>query len=173
FLAVLVSANCFSQDPNNLPDNKSSFKDRLYTGGNIGLQFGTVTFVDLSPQIGYKITERLSAGIGATYQYYRYKDATYDMSASVYGGRIFSRFMITESFFAHGEYEILNLQRFDTYSYYDNSRINVESLLLGGGYREEIANNVYMNILLLYNFTESPFTPYSNPIIRAGIDIGL
>jgi len=48
-----------------------SFTDKLTFGGNFGATFGTVTYVNLSPQVGYKVTERFIPGISATYIYYK------------------------------------------------------------------------------------------------------
>ncbi|TNF44384.1 MAG: hypothetical protein EP311_01250, partial [Cytophagales bacterium] len=67
--------------------DSTSLKDRMFFGGNLGLQFGTVTFIDISPLAGVMITPRLSAGAGITYQYYddnRFQGA----NGSSYGGRV-------------------------------------------------------------------------------------
>src|SRR5688572_11858407 len=78
-----------------------NFSDRLFFGGNFGLQFGSYTYVDISPMVGYKITERLAAGVGATYIYYSVDDHVYNLNykTHIYGGSIFSRFRVTEQFF--------------------------------------------------------------------------
>jgi hypothetical protein len=49
--------------------------DKLYFGGGLGFSGNSswVTF-SISPIVGYKITERLSAGVGISYQYTNYKD---------------------------------------------------------------------------------------------------
>lgn len=39
-------------------------RSRLFFGGNFGVRFGNNTFVNLSPQVGYRIHERLTAGGG-------------------------------------------------------------------------------------------------------------
>src|SRR5690606_35466784 len=67
------------------------FKDRLYYGGNFGMQFGTVTLIDFSPLVGVMITPKFSSGVGITYQYF--KDKRYSGGkATSYGGRLFSRY---------------------------------------------------------------------------------
>jgi hypothetical protein len=147
---------------------KKNFKDRLFTGGNIGLQFGTVTFIDVSPLIGYRITDKISAGVGATYQYYRYKDRFYDFSTNVYGGRVFGRYFFTEYLFGHAEYEYLNLEAFDFF----RRRVDVNSVLVGAGYFQRFSENSGVTAMLLYNFTEDRYTPYINPIFRIGFNIG-
>lgn len=147
---------------------KLSFFDKVFTGGNIGAQFGTVTFFEVSPLVGYKITPKFSAGIGATYQYYHYKDQYYDFETNVYGGRVFGRYLIREFLFAHVEYEYLNLEAFD----FQRRRVDVGSLMAGGGYIQRIGERSAIVAMLLYNFTESAYTPYTNPIIRVGFNLG-
>ena len=110
---------------------KHDFWDKFYTGGNIGAQFGTVTFFEVSPLIGYKITDRISAGVGITYQYYQYHDRYYDLKTDVYGGRVFGRYFFTDYLFAHAEYEYLNLEAFD---FYPRRRVEVGSLMAGKNY---------------------------------------
>src|SRR5690625_7764740 len=38
-------------------------KEKLFFGGNIGLSFGSMTYINLSPLIGYRFSKMLSAGI--------------------------------------------------------------------------------------------------------------
>jgi hypothetical protein len=172
FMTCLLGFTDFAiaQDSTMLRKNppKERFIDRLFTGGNLGAQFGTVTFVDVSPLLGYRITDKISAGIGATYQYYHYKDKFYDFETNVYGGRGFGRYLFTDYLFGHAEYEYLNLEAFD----FKRRRVDVGSLLAGGGYIQRIGNNAFLVAMILYNFTESVYTPYSNPIIRIGFNIG-
>lgn len=48
---------------------KPSLRDRMYFGGNMGFSFGDIVFVDASPLVGYKLTDRFSSGVGFTYRY--------------------------------------------------------------------------------------------------------
>lgn len=170
----IFSTGClssFAQDSTMIRKNppKDNFWDKFFIGGNMGLQFGTVTFADISPLVGYKFTEEISAGIGATYQYYHYKDRYYDLETNVYGGRVFGRYNFTEYLFGHVEYEYLNLEAFD----FNRRRVDVGSLMAGGGYLQRISDNAGIVAMVLFNFTESAYTPYSNPIFRVGIVVGL
>jgi hypothetical protein len=46
--------------------------------------------------------------------------------------------------------------------------------LVGGGYFQRIdGSNSGIFVMLLYNLTESLYTPYSNPIVRIGVNLGL
>ena len=56
------------------PLRKLSFKDRLYTGGNIAFNTATVGgvpiyFFETSPFVGYKVDQKFSVGVGAKYIY--------------------------------------------------------------------------------------------------------
>ncbi|MBL0343175.1 MAG: hypothetical protein IPP71_21290 [Bacteroidetes bacterium] len=154
---------------------KYLFKDKLFFGGNLGLQFGNLTYVDVSPLIGYKITEKLHAGIGATYIYYRYKDSFGNYETSIYGGRVFGRYYPIDNLFAHVEYEILNLDVPASVpgSNYDVLvRDNISSVLVGGGYVQPIGTNASLMLMVLFNLTEEQYSPYQNPIFRIGINAG-
>lgn len=156
-------------------ENQSSkkFTDNLFFGGNFGLQFGSQTYIELAPIIGYKITERFSAGLGLKYIYYKIKDnySTLNYSTNIYGGGPFARFTLYEGLFLHGEYEILNLEVPDLY--YNLKRENITSVFLGGGYRQMIGDRSSIDFLFLYNINENRNSPYVNPVIRIGFGFGI
>ena len=111
------------------------FKDRLMVNGNFGLQFGDITLIDLSPMVGYKFSDRFVAGPGVMYQYLGLKNYG---SYHIYGGKVFGRAAVFEKIFAHTEYELLNLPRLTqnpATKEIDETRTNISSLLVGGGYR--------------------------------------
>jgi hypothetical protein len=156
-------------------EEKIPLIDRLYFGGNFGASFGRWTFVDVSPMVGYKVTPNFSLGVGATYQYQN--DRNFDVSQSVYGGRLFSRYNIANNFlgvgnlFAHAEYEAL----FAKLSYGSfTGRVESTSLFpaffIGGGLAFPIGNRSAFTISALYNpFYDQDNTLYGNPLqIRVG-----
>ena len=149
---------------------KLPFGERIFYGGNFGLQFGNYTLVDVSPMIGYRITSRLDAGIGGTYKYYSYK--TYSggsrLQANIFGGNTFTRFFVFRDVFAYGEYEYLYYKVKDINPY----SVDYTSLLVGAGYRQPVSERSYMYIMLLWNLNDTPDSPYSNPVIRVGFSIG-
>jgi len=164
----------------------SKFSDRVFFGGNLGLQFGDITLVDVSPMVGYRITDKVAAGISFSYIYYHYKiynPYSYlyeDMSSNIYGTSIFGRYYFVENLFAHAEYEYL-IYSYDNYrpissggSYLKSTEtVDVPGFYLGGGYRQPVGGRTSFTITILYNVMESPYSPYSNPIIRAGVSVGL
>ena len=191
-ISLFLAGTHFSmaQDAKPVKPEEGFSWDRVIVGGNFGLLFGNTTVVDISPLIGYKITERFIAGVGGTYIYFglKFKEGDrvyidgiltnlkedYTFSATHYGGRVFTRYFILDNIFAHGEYEVLNLEIFKQFSIKESARITIGSVLLGGGYAGEIGANSQWFIMLLYNFNESYYSQflYPNPIIRVGMAFG-
>ena len=169
---ILISAVCSSQDfnpPVPKKDEKKPFWswDRVYGGGGIGLQFGTITLVNVAPDIGYKITERYSAGVGIRYIYFSDRRPP-PYSLNIYGASVFNRLIITDFLFAHAEYEVLNGQ----WNPYTTRRFNLNNVWVGGGLRQ-VTGNVSLNLTALWNLNVEPFNPFPNPQIRMGISVGL
>jgi hypothetical protein len=167
-------------DPNAV-QTKGFDKRKLFTGGNIGLQFGTLTVIEVSPLLGYQFTKRFAAGIGGNYLFvngtvndpngYYYYD-----HESIIGGRIFSRFSIIEQLFIHGEYEMINYKAtFWDYSTssYKEQRVTVPGLLAGAGYSQMLGERSSWNILILFELLQNTYYPYANPIIRMNFNFGL
>ncbi|GAB3649089.1 hypothetical protein GCM10028791_13950 [Echinicola sediminis] len=149
---------------------KVPLSERLYFGGNFGLQFGRVTYVDVSPLVGVMITDRYSAGLGVTYQYLNYKDFA-NASSSVFGGRVFNRYNVVQNLFAHAEFESLNVELIrETSTGFEEYREWVPGLFLGGGYFVPFGRKGGINLTILYNVIyDNLKSPYNEPyVIRAG-----
>ena len=151
------------------------FKKTFFTGGSPGLQFGTVTMIDVSPQFGYYILENISAGIGVTYQYIADHRYTPKATMHVLGGRVFTNlhFPFFNAIFAHGEYEFMAYKTNVFSSTNLPEWITLSNVLAGVGYRQRVYGRSCITLMVLWNFNESPYNLYSNPVIRAGCDRGL
>lgn len=165
-----------SNDEKNKKESNAEWKaNRWQTGGNFGLLLGSVTYVDISPIIGYRLKPYLIPGAGITYIYY--SDNVYGYNTNIYGGRVFLRGIVLENFLLHGEYEILSFK----YPGYlvPEGRVAVPRLLLGGGISSPIGNKSRLTLLLLYNVLDGvsyrqKYPIYMpNPDIRVGFMIGL
>lgn len=150
-----------------------SFKDRIYFGGGGNLQLTDAYFVvGVSPLVGYMISQRLSAGVGITYQYTSFR--RWDLTAHTYGGRLFSRYNIFPSIYAMAEYESLNMPY--TVSGPAGSELRrtwTERFLVGGGYFQSFGGNRGgFNIGILYDLFfqyNNPSSPYTSPwVYRVG-----
>ena len=143
-------------------------QDHLFTGGNFGLQFGTITLIDISPLIGYKITPKFSAAFGISYIYYKDSRSVPAFSQNIYGARIIGRYFIFDNLFAHVEYEGLN----SNWDYYKKP-FTLYNLLAGAGYRQAVSDRLFLDAMLLWNFNTGYYQPYNNPVIRIGFNLGL
>jgi hypothetical protein len=163
---LLMQSAAFAQ--REIYSDSTSFKDRLYFGGNFGMQFGTVTLIDFSPLAGVMITPKLSGGLGITYQYYK-DNRFFGANSSSYGGRLFGRYNIFPTIFLHAEYESIN---FDNYNFFTEryERIWSPGLFLGAGYFAPFGSRGGANFTFLYNVLyDNLRSPYSEPyVIRVG-----
>jgi len=149
----------------------SPFSDRLFTGGDIGMQFGSQTYIQVAPLLGYRANRELSFGVTGKYIYYKDNYVPNGYETNTYGGGIFTRYDIMEEVFLHGEYEALSMEV--PYSAYEMHRRIVSGLFLGGGYRQFFGNYSSMNLMILWDFIGDLYSPYVNPIFRIGFDVGL
>lgn len=162
-----VQAQYVEDDKEEDPSAKEKIplRERIQPGGNFSLTLGTFTYVDVSPLVGYKVTQRYVAGLGATYIYQRIRTSWGIAEGNVYGGRVFNRFMLTQTIFAHAEMESMNVL-----PAYENDRRWISSPLIGGGFLQSVGQRGGFMVTALYNLNHQPFvTPYPSPlIIRAG-----
>jgi long-subunit fatty acid transport protein len=176
FTSSIINAQ---QTPNAL--NNGFSKERFIFGGNVGAQFGSSTQVNLSPIIGYRITEKLSAGIGVNYLYYKFKylgynNQTFTEKNHIYGGNVWAQYLIIPQAFLHAEYGVLNIgiPKLGANGAYngDTQRYNVNTCLVGGGYYQRISDNAGVQFSILWDLIEDQYSPYNNPIIRIGFAAG-
>ncbi len=161
---IFSTAFGFTQTKDTTESKFDQFKKRAYLMGGLGLNFGNVTYVNIAPVLGYRFTKQIHGGFGINYSHYSQNDIKF--STDVYGGNVFGRFFILENLFAHLELEKLYLKWSDGYRY------NLENVYVGGGYNQQLSRNAFAGILILYNLNQSPYSPYSNPVIRGGIGFG-
>ncbi|MCK9612947.1 MAG: hypothetical protein M0R16_08620 [Bacteroidales bacterium] len=161
-------------EPSIRDDYDVTFKGRFFYGGGLGMQFGTVTMVDVAPQFGYYPLENIAIGMGLTYQYISDRRYEPPESLHVLGTSIFTNLHLPfyNSIFAHGEYEFIAYNT-DVFSL-DNKRkwICVHNVLAGIGYRQRIFNRSSIFLMVLWNFNETQYNLYSNPVIRMGVNFG-
>lgn len=158
-----------------------STRERIFVGGFLGAQFGTFTTVSLSLHAGYRITNRLSAGIGGNYQYTNDSWFGQSFSSHVYGGNAFARFRVYSTLFLHAEFERVRLQSrapalpvldpdFDPD---DRTFITENNYFVGAGYGLPMSDRIRLNLLLLYNFNQTSQAYQDNPVFRIGVDVYL
>lgn len=144
-------------------------------GGNFGLQFGDYTIIALSPLINYHFNSSFVFGAGPIYQYTNIHDPYFgNYSGSIYGGRAVAIYYLPgrlSNIFLMGEYDIINFPYVDGLGNYTRSTLGIP--LLGGGYRQPLGGKTYFTLAGLWDLSGNPLSPYSNPLIIAGFDVGL
>lgn len=177
------------QDKDNERIRNGFEKQRLFTGGsaNLGFSSGT-TMIGLTPQLGYSVTDWMDAGITVNFNYVSQRDyySTEKLRQTTYGPGAFIRLFPVKFLFATAQYEY----NFITQNYIpagssgspsQKTTFNSNSLLIGGGYAggREKGNNTYYFLSVAWDIMGDKNSPYvdnlgrSNPVIRAGYNIGL
>ena len=165
------------KEKNKDDEEEMTLRDRFYFGGNLGLGFGTITNINISPMVGFRLTSRFSVGVGANYQYWKDKRFVPAFEQNIYGGSMFSRFVIAENFlnagnlFAHAEYEQLFAK--ELYRDPSNPQVFLErnkmypSTFIGAGMAFPIGKRSAFTLSALYN----PFYDQYNSLYGSAFQI--
>jgi hypothetical protein len=169
---LTTSSLLYSQEAG---DHKPPLSQRIFFGGSFGLQFGTITNIELSPVIGVWLLPRLNVAAGPSFQYFKYQND----KTTLYGGRTYTQFMVIQDFnniipvglnfglYIQGEYEGLSLDK----SFWESSgqpgnRIYSGTFLAGAGIAEPIGPRASVNFSVLWPLGEQKYEIYDNPEIR-------
>ena len=148
-----------------------AISERIFFGGNFGLQFGTVTNIQVAPIVGFWLRPRIAVAVGPEYQFY--KDPYY--KTNIYGGKAYVEYVVIKNIssvlpiggntgiFLHLEDEILNMEAYQINSY---ERVNVNTVLGGVGISQQIGRRSAVNLMFLWVLDDSGYNLYNNPEIR-------
>lgn len=186
FVIILV-INSFSSvfgqtdDDDRFPYGQKQVKDtpavreRLFFGGSVGLVFGTITDIEVSPVIGIWVLPRIALAVGPDYRFY--KDQ-YSKTA-LYGGKAYVEFVVIQDInkvlplgvhtglYLHAENELLSLKTsFWKYPPYQGDRFYVNTVLAGAGISQQIGRRSTLNFTVLWPLNDSEYALYSKPEIR-------
>lgn len=140
-----------------------TWRDKIRFGGSFGGQFGSFTNINISPLVGYNISDGTTVGGGVSYIYTK----VFNSSFSYFGGRGFVMRRVFPNIFAQAEYEFLSVP-----TSRQGERKWVGLPMIGGSYSQPISGRFALNFTALYNlnFTGNPnaaFLPYNSPwVIR-------
>lgn len=167
---------------------------RLVFGGGLVFNIGGgVTDLGISPILGYKITDKFSAGIGLGYEYFKIKNfyevsnpnngllEYYPFKVSVYTGSVWARYLIWNNIFAQVEPQMIVFK--SSVPSYDYSLVpaplvkksegfNVPRLLVGGGVRQPLGGRTALVVTLLYDVIRDKNSPYNGLDVRFGFNVG-
>lgn len=177
-LSVLLFINiCVPAFSQRKPGDTPPLRERIFFGGDFGLQFGTITNIEIAPIVGLWVLPRLSFAAGPEYKYYAEKHIG---STNIYGGRVYTQFVIIQDInniipaglhmglFLHAEDELQSLQSetpFWINTKADSERFTVNAFLVGGGVSQPIGRRSALNIIALWAIDDS-YGIYSSPEIR-------
>lgn len=180
-LSIVLATVSFAQVPEPAPappaeEEKPSVKDKLFVGGGVGLSFGTVDYVSISPLVGFHVAPRFDLAIQPFYSYT--KDSRYDpeFSATNYGADLLGRVRIVQNFFAEARVEWISYEYLDSLN--QTNRQSDTYPMAGLGYTIG-AGRAGISFSALYNFgydNNSPYGaygPYDSPVIyQVGVSVG-
>ncbi|MGP1447386.1 MAG: hypothetical protein ACTTKO_07675 [Candidatus Limimorpha sp.] len=177
-LATLLIVFCFTNNvaAQLLPD-VPSMKGRWVAGGNFsaGL-YGSQLNVGISPQIGYRVFDRLEVGTRLIYELdYLFDRQNGNLAFHYFGGAASTSLRVYKGLFLHAEDELLYGMSVYNHTVSNGNWFN--SIFAGGGYRQYFSNRGYAYFLVLYNLSYdlhgSLETPYFQPIVfRVGYCFG-
>lgn len=154
-------------------------RERFFFGGGIGLAFGDVDYVEVSPLVGFRVTQKLDAGISLLYRWRTDDRFEPSVDTSDYGVTLFGRLRVVHNFFLEADWESVNWEsiRFDpSTEQVTTDRETTTSFLAGGGYYQPLGALTSLAFSALYNFSydeDDPFEPYGSPwVFRVGIGVG-
>lgn len=190
-LCIPLSFHSFAQSGEEKTGEKKGFKkEKLFTGGSVTAGFSNyATILGITPQFGYSLTNWADAGITFNLNYTSqrdYLDFGDKLRQTVYGPGAFVRLFPVRFLFASAQYEynMIHLKYIPVTNgtaMPAKNNLNASSLLLGGGYAggREKGSNTYYYFSISWDVLGDKNSPYidgfgrSNPIIRAGYNIGL
>lgn len=154
-------------------------KERLFFGGNFGLQFGTITDIQVSPVVGFWVLPRVGIAVGPDYRFY--KDQ-FDQT-NIFGGKTYVQFIVFQDInsfiplgvhtgiFLHLEDEFLSLESsFWKYPPYPSDRFTINTVLAGGGISQQIGRRSSLNFSVLWALNDTGYDIYGKPEIRVSFN---
>ncbi len=148
--------------------NSKEQGNRFFVGGGIGGGYSTYnSYIQITPVLGYALTSKIQIGSRLTYMHQWYQDGLGNKySSNIYGGSLFLRYFFWKSLYVQTEYEILSVP--DYYAADANATRTVKNMFAGLGFIQYIGTSAFVTESVLYNFLDSQYSPYSNPLIRVG-----
>lgn len=158
---------------------RESWKDRVVYGGSVLPGYFNGWILDLTPFVGYRLTNSTVAGVGANY-FYRSLRNPYLRDRSIwnmYGGRAFVMQEVAFDLFAQVEYDYNYLVYKEKNAFGDETyRFSGSSpgFLVGGGYLQRSGRVGYMLTVLYDVLYDGNSVSRPDPlVIRGGVIIGL
>ena len=161
--------------PNGMKGKK--FRERIIFGGTFQVFDNPEKTIDFSPQVGYKISGRWTAGLAGAYWVRIEKDGyTPNVDDKTYGLRLYSDFKVFKGFFVKGEVEVMStlVPRYNSNNQEEIRREHVNAAFLGIGKRYNFLKGLKGNVQVLYNFMHNNDSPYPRRFnMKFGFEFGI
>ncbi|HVB04406.1 MAG TPA: hypothetical protein VNE41_11890 [Chitinophagaceae bacterium] len=166
-----------NKDSTNAAQQIKTPSHKFFAGGGAGLSFGYYTYLDISPEVGYRLSSWLAGGISLNFNFISDKSVPgVTQNQTILGGGVFARVYPLSHIFlqVQPEYNSSSSRLKDgSGGIYGSAQYGVMSLLMGGGYVERIGGGSEFTFGIMYDVLQNPGSPYYGiPVIQGGVDIG-
>lgn len=184
FILIIFISNFLGLYNSLAQDEENENRGRFFISPDFGLLIGTITRIEFAPMVGYYLTNRLTVAAGVRYAYYREARIYFEpLKTHIYGPRFQMKFTFIENLnnilplglysalFVQGENETLSLDSkyFGLPNSSEDGRFWHNITLVGGGLRQQAGKYLYLNFVALWDIDNSFSSPYTNPVIRIGL----
>ena len=185
FLGSLLMLASGQQERQRMEDEMPQKKGKFFLVPEFWLSFGSSTYIEVAPMVGYHVLERLVIGAGPHYTYRSVKVSPaypFAYETHAFGLKGFGRFALitnAEQFlpinlfsdlFVHIEYEGMSLEKNIYFQPTDEGRFIYHGILLGGGINQRLGMYNSVSFMILWNVNDSFVSPYANPVFRVGFN---
>ena len=151
-------------------------RERIFFGGNFGLQFGAFSYVEVAPVVGIWLLPRIAVAGGPTFKYMSDPAGKTD----VWGGKSYARFVVINdinsfipigfkiSIFLQAEYEALSFRSDWLTTAPESPRTIVQTSFAGFGISQGVGRRGSVDFTILWTMTHSGYDIYTNPEFRVG-----
>lgn len=180
FISVLVLfALTIALSAQRVKEQAPPLRERLFFGGSFGLQFGSITDIQVSPLVGLWLLPRVTVATGPYFRYYK----DYFSETTMYGLKGYTQFYFVKDLnsviplgihtglFLHLEDELLSLESAFWPQYMgEEDRFFLNSVLAGGGISQQIGRRSSINFMILWSLSNSIYDIYGNPELRVSFN---
>jgi hypothetical protein len=158
------------------PENSmkgKSFAERILPGFNLQVQSRHDVLIDLNPQIGYKISGRLTMGAGWNERWgFDFRNWKYHSTDLIYGPRVYGQFKIKAGIYALAVPEVMRTLVTPTFLSPDLTEKKwVWSYIVGMKKEFRATKGPLGNIQVMYNIYDPKHQSlYARAIVRIGFD---
>jgi hypothetical protein len=148
---------------------RNEILQKIAVGGMLALQVGTLTYIELSPDVSYHFNKWIAVGVGGTYIFAN--NSYIKESSHIFGARAFVEGHFFNYIGLHTAYQALNFV--DPRPNTLNHRIWSNNLSVGGGYYRRI-DRFSTYVFILYNISNrDDHNVYGNVLFKFGFNVFL